>query len=216
MKPVNKSTIYFPAMILGVIIFLASCGTSGVQRTEKTNTTMQVVESDYTQALAQVDVIGAALYDLIKPEQSDMEEAFKKYSDSIDKMKDLEKQLFEHADKMSAQGKDYFAEWQTEGNTYTNPKIQALSEQRRAELSVVFAKISEASVGVKADIQAYMSDIQEIETYLSKDLTFKGIEAITPIAQKAVKDGNSLKYAINPVLSAVGITRTELDQGGKQ
>ena len=213
MKPGIKSTVYFTATILGVIISMTSCGTSGVQRTEKTNTTMQVVESDYAQALAQVDVIGAALYDLIKPDQSDMEVAFKVYSASVDKMEDLEKQLFEHADKMNAQGKDYFAEWQTEGNTYTNPKIQALSEQRRADLNEVFARIAEASVGVKAEIQAYMSDVREIETFLSNDLTFKGVEAITPIAQKVVKDGNSLKYAINPVLSAVGYTRTELDQG---
>jgi len=123
--------------------------------------------------------------------------------------------LFEHADKMTAQGKEYFAEWQTEGSAYTNQQIQALSEQRRADLGVVFARISEASVGVKGAIQAYMSDVRDISTFLSNDLTPKGVEAITPIAQRAVRDGDSLKDAINPVLSAIGIASTELDHSGQ-
>jgi len=174
------------------------------------------VEHDIKQAVAHVDATGASLDDLVKPGQSDadVKEAFKKYSANVDKMDDLGKGLFEHADKMSAQGKDYFEEWQTQGNTYTNPQIQTLYEQRRADLSAVFVKISEASVGVKGAFKDYMSDIREIQTYLSNDLTPKGVEAITPISQKAVKDGNSLKDAVNPMLSAIGSTRAELAQGG--
>ena len=114
---------------------------------------------------------------------------------------------------MSAQGKEYFDEWRTQGSAYANPEIQALSEQRRDELSAVFARIPEASAGVKGAIQAYMSDISEIETFLSNDLTPKGVEAITPIARKAVTDGANLKDAINPVLYAISTARTELKQG---
>jgi len=202
-------------MILGVLISLASCETTGMERSENTNTTMQAVENDYRRALAQVEVTGASLDDLVKPGQSDVKKAFEKYSDNVDKMEDLEKPLFEHADKMTAQGKEYFAEWRTEGSAYTNQQIQALSEQRRADLSLVFARISESSIGVKGAIQAYMSDIREIDTFLSNDLTPKGVEAITPIARQAVTDGDSLKDAIDPVLSAIGLARTELDHDGQ-
>jgi len=202
-------------MILAVIISLAGCAMTGMQRSEKTNTTMQAVEHDYARALAQVDVTGASLDDLVKPGQTDLKKAFKKYSDNVNTMDDLEKQLYDHADKMSTQGKEYFAEWRTEGSAYTNQQIQALSEQRRADLSLVFAKISESSIGVKGAIQAYMSDIREINTFLSNDLTPKGVEAITPIARQAVNDGDNLKDAIDPVLSAIGIARSELDPGRK-
>ena len=58
---------------------------------------MQAVESDYKRALAQVDVTGAALDELVKPGQSDVKKAFEKYSENVDTMGDLEKKLFEHA-----------------------------------------------------------------------------------------------------------------------
>jgi hypothetical protein len=59
-----------------------------------------------------------------------------------------------------------------------------------------------------------MANIKEIQTYLSNDFTPKGVEAITPVAPKAARDGDSLKDAVNPVLSAIGSARAELAQGG--
>ncbi|MBN2299404.1 MAG: DUF2959 family protein [Deltaproteobacteria bacterium] len=214
MKLRTKPGVVFSTMILGVIMSLTGCAMTGMQRSAKTDTTMEKVEQDYNEAVAQVEVTGASLGDLVKLGQSDVKEAFEKYSDNVDKMEDLGKRLFKHADNMNSQGKDYFAEWRKQGNTYTNPQIQALSEQRRADLSAVFAKISEASVGVKGVFKAYLSDIREIQTYLSNDLTPKGVEAIIPTAETALKDGESLKDAIIPVLSAIGSARAELTQGG--
>lgn len=42
--------------------------------------------------------------------------------------------------EMNASGKDYFEEWQKEGDKYKNPRIQQLSEQRRLELSRILLK----------------------------------------------------------------------------
>lgn len=201
-------------MIIAGTLSVAGCAKTGMQRSTTTGTTMQSVESDIKQIIAQVDVTGASLQELIRPGQSDAKKAFKKYTDNVDKMQGMKKRFFEHTDKMRVQGKEYFEEWRTDGNTYTNPQIQALGEQRRAALSADFVRITEASVGVKGSFNAYMSDLKEIQNYLSNDLTPKGIEAISPIAQQAVMDGTSLQAAIYPVLNAVSNARGELAQGG--
>lgn len=196
--------------------FLAGCATTGMQRAEKTGDTMETVEQDIKLAVAQIYVTEASLQELIKPGQLEEKKAFEKYSDDVDKMESLGEKMFKHIDKMSAQGKDYFAEWRKQGNTYTNSEIQALSEQRRADVSAALVKIPEASVGVKGAFKSYMSDIMEIRKYLSNDLTPKGVESITPVAQKAITDGNDLKEALTPVLSAIGTARAELSRGGAQ
>jgi hypothetical protein len=222
MKLGTKTAILSVVITLGVLISLAGFAKSGThwysktgnQRSVKTGNTMEAVEKDYRQALAQIDATGASLQDLVRPGQRDVKKAFRKYSADVNQMEDLGKRLLEHGDKMSAQGKDYFVEWEKQGDEYTNPQIQALSEQRRADLSAYFVKISEASVGVKGASKAYLSDIREIQTYLSNDLTPKGIESITPVSQKAVKDGNDLKQAVAPVVSAIGSVRSELAPGG--
>jgi len=215
MKLGTKTAVFSAVIALGVMISLAGCAKkTGNQLAAKTGTSMEGVEKDYQKALEQIDATGLSLEALVKPGQPDVQKAFKEYSANVEKMEDLGKRLLEHSDKMSAQGQGYFAEWEKQGNTYTNPDIQAASEQRRADLSTYFVKLSEASVGVKGASKAYLSDIREIQTYLSNDLTPKGVEAITPITLKAVDDGNSLKVAVDPVVSAIGSIRAELAQGG--
>jgi hypothetical protein len=214
MKIINTSTALIPGITLGIILAMTGCSITGMDRSAKAGNTMESVQEDMQNAVTQIDITNAALEEVVKPGQSDAKGAFKKYSSEAGKMQKSGKKLFEHADQMSAQGKDYFEEWRTQGNTFTNPEIQALSEQRRADLNAVFAKIAESSVGVKGALKSYLTDISEIEAYLSNDLTPKGIEAITPVARAAISDGDSLKAAINPVLSAIGNARSELEQGG--
>jgi hypothetical protein len=129
-------------------------------------------------------------------------------------MERLGEKLIKHTDEMSVRGKDYFAEWEKQGNTYTNPQIRELSEQRRSDLNTVYRKISESSIGVKGWFIAYMRDIKEIQSFLSTDLTDKGIASITPVARKAINDGTVLRNAVLPVLSALDGAKREMAQGG--
>jgi hypothetical protein len=214
MKVATKPAAIVAALLLGALTCLSGCATTGMQRSENTGATMQTVENDIRLAVAQVDVTGVSLADLVRPGQPDVKKAYGTYAANVDKMENLGKKLLEHADKMSTQGKEYFEEWRKQGNKYTNPEIQALSEQRRADLSAVFVKISEASIGVKGAAKTYLTDISEIKTYLSNDLTPKGVEAITPVSNKTVTDGENLKGAVKGLLPAIANARAELAQGG--
>jgi len=193
-----KSVKYFQVMISAMIIvgasLLAGCSTTGMQRSERAGASMNDVENDINAAILQVDATNASLQELVRPGQSSVTKAFDKYSDNVDKMDKQGKRMLEHAEKMHEQGKDYFDEWRTEGNTYKNPEIQALSEQRRADLTAIFADISSASVGIKGSFKSYMSDNSEIRTYLSNDLTPKGIESISSVADKAIPDGVKQRF----------------------
>lgn len=212
---INPSVI-FSAITLGAVFLQVGCASTGNQRSANTNNTMKAVEQDYIDALAQVDITDGSLQSLIDQGQPNEKKAFDKYSDNVNRMENMGKRLFERADQMSAQQRNYFDEWRMQGNTYTDDRIQALSEQRRADLSEYFANISVASVGVRGSLKSYMSDIRQIRTYLSNDLTPKGVGELTPTVQKAIADGSSLKDAVSPVLAAIGSARNELSQGGNQ
>lgn len=216
MKLGFKKTVFFNTVILGAALFQWGCATTGMQRSADARITMRAVEDDYQQAIVRVSDTNGSLEVLVKMDQVDEKKAFEKYSDNVKKMNEVGKRLFEHADKMRTQQKEYFEEWRKQGNTYTNPEIQALSEQRREDLSGSFVKISEASVGVKGAFKAYMSDLGEIRTFLSTDLTPKGVQSITPVVRKAVEDGERLKDSIYPVVSAIDEARSEMAQGGNR
>ena len=68
---------------------------------------------------------------------------------------------------------------------------------------------------MKDAFRAYVSDAQEIQVYLSNDLTSKGIASIAPIAGKVTDDGETLKYAIKSLEMAIEKARTEMFQSGR-
>lgn len=216
MKQITQSAIFLTTLLVGVITLLLACGTTGMQRSEKATTTMQTVADEISLVTAQLDATGSSLDDLTRTGQSDVGKAFASYSSNVTKMKDLEERFAKHADEMKSRGKEYFAEWKKQGDAYTNPEIRELSEQRRAELGEIYQGIAEASLGVKSAFQTYMSDLKEIQTYLSNDLTPKGIDAITPSTHKVVRDGENLKHALNRVQTAIDRAKGEMAQVGTQ
>lgn len=199
MKLQFQSFSSFRTVVFIFILVLSGCATTGRERATETTTSMRAVENDYQQALVQIDATNASLEDLVRPHQGDLKKSFEAYTKDVTRMEKLGKQLTRHTEKMARQGEDYLEEWE---NSYSNPEIQALSEQRRVEVREIYARIPAASIGVKGDLQAYLTDIKEIQRYLANDLTARGIDAIRPVARKAVVDGEDLKETIKPVLSA--------------
>jgi len=210
----KKLPVFFAmACIAGSLSCMSGCATTGMDRAAKTTTSMQDVQTDIDQAAMQVDATAAALDDLMNPGQPDVKESFKKYSKNVEKMEDIAKRLNRHTEQMKRRGNNYFREWDQQDNKYTNPQIQALSEQRRTELRETYSQIAASSVGVKGAMDTYVADIKEIEKYLAYDLTPKGIEAIAPVAQRTKRDGEKLKEAIRPVQAAIQRTKIEMAPG---
>lgn len=205
MKPEFRPSSFFHTLLLVFIIVLSGCATTGRERAAETATSMWDAEEDYQKALVRIDETNASLEDLVRPQQDDTKKAFDAYTKNVRKMEKLGERLDMHTEQMSTQGDAYLAEWE---HSYTNPEIRALSEQRRLEVRELYAKIPEASVGVKGALQSYLTDIREIQLYLANDLTPRGIDAIRPVARKAVVDGDNLKDAIRPVLIAFDRIRT--------
>jgi hypothetical protein len=215
MKLTTQSVVLFFTMLIVAVIGLAGCDSTGRQRSKEATTTMQTMENDIKLVAVQLDATGASLDELMRPGQSDVKKVFNSYTENVSKIEIMEKDFAKHADEMKARGKEYFEEWQKEGNKYKNPQIQELSEQRRIELGEIYGRIAENSIGVKDAFKAYVSDAKEIQNYLSNDLTSKGIEAIAAIARKVVSNGENLRYAIKNVQTAIEKARAEMSQSGR-
>lgn len=214
MKLLNQPNTWCSALLIIAAFGITSCATTSMQRSEDTRTTMETMDNDIQEVSRQLEVTETSLEALMRPSQTDVKQAFESYSENVEKMVDMEKKFAKHAAQMKARGIDYFEEWKKEGTEYENPQIQQLSDQRRAALGEIYDKIAENSIGVDEAFKAYVSDLTEIQTFLSNDLTAKGIEAIGPTSKKVVRNGNSLNYAIQNVQTAIQDARTEMSLTG--
>lgn len=203
--------IFAIIMIMG----LNSCSNTGTQRSVQASTTMEKMQEDISNIIMQLDKTNNSLFELTKPYQTDLKKAYDDFKNNVNTIEGMEKGFEKHANEMKQKGKDYFVEWEKEDNKYKNQQIQELSEQRRAALEEIYGSIALNSIGVKDAFRAYISDLTEIQSYISNDLTAKGMEAIKPISQRVVNDGDDFKYSINRLETAIARAKSELYQNKK-
>jgi len=211
----KQSLAFFAILILGTASFLGGCATTGMDRSVKTSNSIRDVDSEIRKMMAQIDLTAASLDALVSPGITDLKKPFDNYADNVAKLESEGDRVIKRMDEMKANSKEYFGEWEKQGETFTNPDIRQLSEERRSKLAAIYAQVPEAGVGIKGSYHAYLTDLKEIRRYLSNDLTPKGIEGITPIAHKSVQELDSLKSSFRPVITALDEIQAELYSGKK-
>jgi len=100
------------------IFAVVSCTTTGMQRSEEVQSTMQTVDNDIKEIVVQLNAINSSLDELTKPGQADMKKAFNLFSDNASEIKKMERNFVKHAAEMESSGKAYFSEWDSD-----KPKI---------------------------------------------------------------------------------------------
>jgi hypothetical protein len=215
MKIRNHSLAIFTTLLLSTASLLGGCATTGMDRSVKTSNSIRDVDSEIRKISVQIDVTANSLDSLVNAGNPDLKKSFNSYSDNLDKLDHDGKRVLKRLDEMKEHSKEYFAEWDKQGSAYTNPELSALSEERRSKLAEIYARVPAAGAGVKSSYHAYMNNLMEIRSFLSNDLTPKGVETVTPIAKRAVLNMEVLKSSLQPVLTALGEIKAELYSGKK-
>jgi hypothetical protein len=214
-KIMNRLNFAKIALIsMGVLFMIAACSTTGMQRSEDVQSSLEIVDNDIKLILVQIDAIGASLDELTKPGQADVKKAYDLYSNNVSKIEKMEKDFAKHVDQMIASGNTYFDEWDNDKNKYQNPDLQRSSDERREALGLIYDKIGDHNAGLKEAFRMYVSDVTEIESYLSNDLTDKGITSIASLSDRTVQNGNRLNRELRNLQSAVEEVRAEMVQSG--
>lgn len=215
MKCRNHSLAFFTMCLLATAAFTGGCATTGMDRSIKTSNSMQEVDSEMRKMIVEIDATATALDSVVMPGQPDLKKSFDAYTENL---ADLDKEgtkVLKRTEEMTKNSKEYFGEWEKQGDAYTNPQIRELSEERRTKLAEIYARVPAASGGIKNAYLAYLTDLKEIQVYLSNDLTAKGVEGIAPIAKKSVQELDTLKASLRPVIYALDEIKAELYSGKK-
>lgn len=210
MKLRKHSLAIFTTVLLGTAAFLSGCATTGMDRSVKTSKSIKHVDTEIRQMMVQIDATAVSLDKLVTAGKADPKKSFDSYSKNVAKLEKEGTRVVKRLDEMKLDSREYFEEWEKEGDSFKNKEIRELSEERRSKLAGVYAQVPAASAGVKGSYNAYLSDLKEIQKYLSNDLTPSGIEGVTPVAQKSVQDLEQLKASLRPIIAALDEINAEL------
>jgi hypothetical protein len=176
--------------------FITGCASDNYHKGAGTATALTHSSDLITKGSGQIDVSLAALHDLVSNPQPDLRKQFDVYVHSVDNLGSTAKEVTESTEAMKVQGAGYFAGWDHEIALMQNEDIRNRSEARRSEVAAKFDRISRQYDAASLAFQPYMSDLRDVQKYLSTDLTGGGLAAIREIATKTTNDAAPLKETL--------------------
>ena len=182
--------------MMALLGLLAGCASPGYQKAGATSEALQVAANRITNGILQIDVTLTALTNLVNNPQGDLAPRYKKYCDDVANLRSVAVDVNNKAIAMRAKGRDYFTEWEQQLATIKNQDIRQVSNEQMTEMIRKFQEVNNSYQEVRMRFKPFMSDLEDIQTYLGTDLTVGGIDAIKSTADKVNDQSASLKEAI--------------------
>jgi len=190
--------------LLFTLLILSTCAsTGGLERAEQTRVSMNNLEEAANQLQARLNAAEESLNNLTQTNSPQLNEAYNNFREDVSAVIDAQERFNNEAEQMEARSQEYLSEWKQEGQTYSNPELREASQQRRRELSNHYEDVISISSDISNTLDTYVTDIREIRTYLSNDLTMQGISSVKPLAQDVADNGQSLAQNLSDIQNAI-------------
>jgi hypothetical protein len=203
-------------MALGLVALVAiGCARTGFDRSANIADTMSKQVTGLQEAKPQVDAMLASL-DALTRAEGDMRPAFKKFSETLGDTEKAAARARKSSQTIREKEAEYFAEWQRQAAEITNPQIKAATQARQAEVKGNLESLSQTGRTAGEAYDPFISNMKDIRTYLSNDLTSGGVKRLEPTIEKARRDGATLKKALDDFSQASQRVQATLRPTGTQ
>ena len=179
-----------------VAVFITGCATDNYKQSADTAAALNRSSATITKGNTLIDETLADLNDLVSNPYPDLRKQFKRFNDAVNDLDGSAKDIANKAGDMKSQGADYFAGWDKESAQIQNEDIRRRSEIRRNEVVARFNLMSQHYDETTTAFRPLMSDLHDVQRFLSTDLTAGGLVAIKDTASKATRDAVPVKESL--------------------
>jgi hypothetical protein len=183
------------------VALLAGCASSGYKHADKTGEGIAEFRDEVVKAKQAVDGAMAGLGKIIETAASDPRKAYEAFAKGVERVESARAKAGKRAADMKAAGQAYFKQWEKQMEGINNPEIRELAEKRKAKLTETFGKIAPLLQNAKADFDPFMSDLVDLRTFLSNDLTVNGVDAAKDIFKKTRDHGAKLQGSLDDLVA---------------
>ncbi len=140
----------------------------------------------------------------------DLRPAYQAYVDNVDKTKQAAATTKQRVDQMNSDSANYFSSWKSDNDKISNPQLHKVATHRLEQVQKNYAS-SIASLQVASDkFTPFLSDLGDIQTALSNDLTAKGLKAAKGVFEKANHDHGEVQKEIGTAIRHLTATQAAL------
>lgn len=198
----HMQPITLAAWSLAAAALLTGCGTtSGYKQADKTGQGIAEFRGEIVNGKKAIDATMKSLGDIAASANTDPRKAFERYSKNVANLESTAATIRKRGQDMKEQGQAYFKQWEQQMAQVSNPEIRALAEQRKAKLQQTFEEVRKYTEPLKAQFDPWMSDLKDLQNYLSNDLTIGGVDAAKSLFTKTTSEGLEVQKSMDGLVS---------------
>jgi len=182
--------------IVAAAILAAAAGCSSSTGGQKTFEGFTKTQGNLAAAQTEIDQTLASLNGVRITTPSNLDNAFRQYRDSVEKLKQRgvdAKRLSESMDENMTMN---IKSWQKEMDTIQDPTVKASVESRRDAVKSNYSALKMYAQDARKAYEPFLKDNQDIVKALSIDLSPAARTSLGPSMDKAAADGRTLKQKI--------------------
>jgi hypothetical protein len=199
-KPIQLITV--AAAIAVAAVLTAGCGTtSGYKQADKTGAGIAEFRAEIVNGQAAIDHTITCLDQVAASANTDPRKPFEQYSKSLANLASVAERARKRGADMKAQGQAYFAQWEKQMAEVQNPEIRELATQQRAKLQATFDNIKKYTEPLKAQFDPWLSNLKDLQKYLSNDLTVTGVDAAKSLFATTRAEGLGVQKSMGDLVA---------------
>lgn len=192
------SAITFVVLAIGTCV--PGVSAQAYKKAQKSTETMRKTRSEIESAKAQKDKTMVALEQLTSQSGGNLQKAYKKFNDELNKLDKSAQKVRKMATDMRAKSQDYFKAWESELSKVQNPGLQQKAGERRAEAMKQFEELAPVFQAARESFVSLMASLQDIRNYLALDLSPDGVRAVADMAKEAQAQNKAVDEGIAKVM----------------
>lgn len=177
-------------------ILAAGCSSIGYNKQNLTAENVQSTGNLITDLQGKLDATLTSLNGLVNQPQADLRPQYKTFAANVAALQSAAKKLTAARSNIAAKEKEYFAQWDQEIAQIQNPDIRAISQSRRDAVAKNLASLKVSYAQTDMAFKPFLADLQDVQKYLSVDLTADGLAAIKEPVARANQDAVPLKDSL--------------------
>jgi hypothetical protein len=194
---------FFVAASFVAAALAAGCASRGYQKSEDTAGAMQAAvdsanafSSARQSAFDTMNALTSEPYDGLPPK-------FEAFSSAVDGVTSAEANFRSSIASMKSAAAARFEAWEKEDATYTNPAIQARSQQRRGEAQGAVTKASTDADAMLEQAASFTSFLGDLRKLLANDLTPKSVSGVGDLVKNAKASNGRLHQMATPTVNSL-------------
>ena len=201
MKPIKLNPILAVTVFAAGMLLSGGCATSGYKQADKTGAGIAEFRDEVVNGKQAIDATMTALGDVAATATTNPRKAYEQFAKSVANLDSTANSIRKRAQDMQAQGESYFKKWEQDLAAVNNPEIRSLAESRKAKLQQTFASIRQYSEPLKGQFEPWMSDLKDLQNYLSNDLTVAGVDAAKELFKKTSVSGAEVQKSMDALVA---------------